>query len=469
MQQLAPYVRNVLQLLLHNEFEETVFVVSQCVANYHWERDNTNIWNCMPPACPKEVMFARIVEVVAHWIRWKIGSLDRFISRSTISTAQPEIRKRLASAAYQSPWQEVFVEFIHAVVCELLDADAGCLGSVLGGFLMKYYTRDDLLCLCEQPASLLSVLSETLWEVLAKVGRVALELYQEVGTQGFDPKSQLMPFFCNFTIDTHSGEWEVHETNRDPVFTSANFRVRLIDTLGGVIQLLRRLEVTFTGCAGHDVALAVDFEGVKLCRHGALCLVQLTISDDPTLVYVLDVHALGKKVFTLESPMGYSMKKILEDQSICKVWFDPRNDVDALYHQFDIMPRGIFDLQLAEVADRRSRGLIVNYVQGLHRCLAQCNALQPEQKTFAERINDLGKSLYEPQFGGDYSVFQKRPLNPIILCYAAHDSRYMLELYDQYRSAISDCWVQRVKKAAAERGRWCLRDYVVPGSEAPDF
>ena len=30
--------------------------------------------------------------------------------------------------------------------------------------------------------------------------------------------------------------------------------------------------------------MAVDFEGVDLCRTGELCLVQMTCSDDPSLV-----------------------------------------------------------------------------------------------------------------------------------------------------------------------------------------
>jgi len=244
------------------------------------------------------------------------------------------------------------------------------------------------------------------------------------------------------------------------------------------MKLLCHLESTIgqanreqqTGGRRNETVLAVDFEGVKLCRHGPLCLVQMTCSDDPTLVYVLDVHRLGRRAFTLMAPQGTCMKGLLEEQSIRKIWFDPRNDVDALYHQFGIIPRGIFDLQLAEVADRRKRGLNVYFVQGLQNCLAQYADLQSDQKVFAERIKQLGKSLYEPTNGGHYEVFQVRPLNPVILVYAAHDSRYLLVLYEHFLQSLNEGWMPRVLQAGDLRGRWwSSQDYVTPSPDAPDF
>jgi hypothetical protein len=287
-----------------------------------------------------------------------------------------------------------------------------------------------------------------------------------------DSKNLLMMFFQYYTVETSTGTLEVHESSAETAFEESPFRVNLVDSFGSLLRLLRHLEFTCAnnGMNGHEVALAVDFEGVKLCRHGPLCLVQLTCSDDPSLVYVLDVHMLGKRSLMMQTPNGTSMKSLMEDENIRKVWFDPRNDIDALWHQFGIMPRGVFDLQIAEVADRRKRGLNVHFVQGLHKCLTQCPALQPEQKVFAERITTLGRSLFEPRNGGNYEIFQQRPLNPVILVYAAHDSRYMLALYDQYMNAIDQTWVRRVCRASDFRCRWCLnREYVNPPTEAPDF
>merc|ERR1711933_205017 len=108
-------------------------------------------------------------------------------------------------------------------------------------------------------------------------------------------------------------------------YVASDFRVKLIDHYGTLLALLFHLEFLCYGSNNnHEVTLAVDFEGVKLCRHGALCLVQMTCSDDPSLVYVLDVHVL-KKAFMLKTPSGTSMKSLLEPEYIRKIWFDPRN------------------------------------------------------------------------------------------------------------------------------------------------
>jgi hypothetical protein len=325
------------------------------------------------------------------------------------------------------------------------------------------------------PPKLLSLLVCKLEEIQAKVSKVVMEMYTDsCFLSADDSKHMLMMFFQFYTVETvghAAGTLEVHETQEDPAFEESAFRVHLIDSFGCLMKLLHHLQ-DIGGPNGHQMQLAVDFEGVKLNRHGALCLVQMICSNDPRLVYVIDVFMLGNRAFTLKTAQGVSLKGLLEDENVRKVWFDPRNDVDALYHQFHIVPRGIFDLQLAEVAHRRNRGLNVQYVQGLYKCLTQCPQLQEEQKVFAEMINRLGKSLFEPQNGGDYQIFLTRPLNPVILVYAAHDSRYMLMLSEQYSSFIGQHWVDRVIAASNsfERGGWWgNHTYTMPSSEAPEF
>jgi hypothetical protein len=432
----------------------------------------------MPPAQQDTVLKGRMLEVFCHWVRGKARELDVMVPMAQaglnfVAERVQGCRRQLEQATYQTPANEVFAEFISAVVVEILGREAACLGSALGGLLLHEADRRMLLLMAEWPSTLLALMVRKLEEIQSKVSKVVMEVYAETGFLSYDDsKNLLMMFFQYFTVETTTGTLEVHNAPEDEVFAESPFRVNLIDSFGCLMKLLIHLEeICSGGVNGCDAAtLAVDFEGVKLCRHGALCLVQMTCSDDPRLVYVLDVHVLGKRAFTMATPQGTCMKGVLEEQGISKVWFDPRNDVDALYHQFGIMPRGIFDLQLAEVADRRNRGLNVNYVQGLYKCLTQCPMLQSEQKVFAQRINDLGKRLFEPQNGGNYEIFQQRPLNPVILVYAAHDSRYMLVLYDHYVQSIGQHWTQRVIRAADERGRWCLsREYAVPSSDAPDF
>jgi len=489
-QQLLPFIRRCIEAVFENDFEESTHAVTRYVCNFAWpgEGGQVDITSYMPPAYSELVLMGRILEVLCHWIRSKAKELDSMVYSVHTATSPfmghqagqvrdrlTECGQRLQQASYLSDQaaMELVSEFVFSVVSELLGRDASCLASVLGGMIFNEHDARSFTMLVENPTAMLATLVRILEELQSKVSKIVMEFYEQSAFANYmDSKNMLMCFFQYYTVETTTGVLEVHESATDAAFAASPFRVHLVDSFGCLMKLLSHLEFICYGGGtnGHEVALAVDFEGMKLCRHGALCLVQMTISDDPTLVYVLDVHLLGKRCFSMQTANGTSMKGVLESEDIRKVWFDPRNDVDALWHQFGIMPRAIFDLQLAEVADRRNRGLNVHYVQGLYKCLTQCPALQSEQKVFAERINILGKNLFEPANGGQYEVFQQRPLNPVILVYAAHDSRYMLVLYEQFKDSIGREWEKRVLQAADQRARWCMSQiYQMPSSEAPDF
>eukprot|EP00438_Fugacium_kawagutii_P017057 Skav216350 [mRNA] locus=scaffold2385:148927:149763:- [translate_table: standard] len=255
-----------------------------------------------------------------------------------------------------------------------------------------------------------------------------------------------------------------HEACTD-AFQQSPFSIKLIDSYGSLLMMLQHVERLRESS---NLVIAVDFEGVKLNRSGQLCLVQIAFNDIPSRVYVLDVYVLPRSMH-LETPNGTSLKGLLEDWRILKIWFDPRNDVDALFHQFGIVPQHVFDLQLAEVATRRSKGLQVNFVPSLQKCLSTCDQLDVSQRTFADWINKTGKQLFEPDHGGCYEIFQQRPLLDQILLYAAHDCRYMQLLYSSYRN-LSTEWFDRILAASQIRAQWFAhREYLRPSTDAPDF
>lgn len=471
--ELLPHVRRTLEVLFACDAEESIVTVTSYVLAFRFH-DSTDITSWMPPLQPQIVTRGRIMEAVCSWVGEKLRALDSLIplvaqAPQLLAVGAKRLREQLAQAAYRGTEGEAVAEFINMVVVELLGREAAVLGSALAGTLVSQEGLESICEMVEYPTLLLSWLVRGLAEIESKVAKVILEVYADLMTRD-EARKQLSQFFQHFTVQTATGSLEVHDSYMDQTFCDSPFSVKLIHSYGDLMKLLLHLENTV---ALGRVSVAVDFEGVKLCRHGVLCLVQMTISDNPRLVYVLDVHVLGRGAFTLLSPRGMSVKAVLENESITKVWFDPRNDVDALYHQFGIQPRGIFDLQLAEIATRRHRGFHVSYLRGLHKCLSECPQLKEEQKSFASQINEMGKELFEPQNGGSYEIFEQRPLNPIILVYAAHDSRYMLVLYEQYMSAIGaigEDWVARVIHKGNERGLWYLsREYTLPSSDAPDF
>lgn len=111
------------------------------------------------------------------------------------------------------------------------------------------------------------------------------------------------------------------------------------------------------------------------------------------------------------------MKDILESKSTPKVFFDVRNDSDALYSHFQIKLAGVVDLQLWELAARPFAG---KYVKGLPKCIEIDSSLSDE-KAEVMQTKEKGKMLSSPEHGGSYEVFNERPLCKDIQAYCAQD------------------------------------------------
>lgn len=119
-------------------------------------------------------------------------------------------------------------------------------------------------------------------------------------------------------------------------------------------------------CTTAKPILYVDLEGINLCRHGSISILQIYQSEQDH-VYLIDVHRLGASAFETKSNDGSAtLKSILENKSIAKAFFDVRNDSDALYNQFDVYLQGVVDLQLMELKTRTRSKRLLN---GLARCL----------------------------------------------------------------------------------------------------
>ncbi len=64
--------------------------------------------------------------------------------------------------------------------------------------------------------------------------------------------------------------------------------------------------------------LAVDIEGVNLCRRGRICIVQLQ-SSLSQVVWLVDVTVLGAQAFDEVDKEGRSLRSILQRPDIQKV------------------------------------------------------------------------------------------------------------------------------------------------------
>jgi exonuclease 3'-5' domain-containing protein 1 len=148
--------------------------------------------------------------------------------------------------------------------------------------------------------------------------------------------------------------------------------------------------------------LYIDLEGVALCREGTISILTLLVYEHSfsQQTYLIDVHTQGAQVFTAAGRNDKTLKHILEDPDIAKVFFDVRNDSDALFAHYGVALEGVQDVQLMESATRestRSR----KYLSGLAKCIEN-NATDQfgQRRVDWSKAKAAGEKLFTPEHGG---------------------------------------------------------------------
>ena len=253
------------------------------------------------------------------------------------------------------------------------------------------------------------------------------------------------------------------------------------------------LDRALRACVSSDV-LAVDLEGVSMSRVGAVTLLQVAVRDS---VFLFDAQALGtaelfERAVSVDEtdendgPKARTAKKtlrgVLEDGQITKLMFDCRVDSDALFHQHGVALRGVFDVQLADVASRRRKNLAVPLLSGMPKCAARHLAgasgatkqslaaldADPDDRSVTragaaseaeavtrvtEHLKTKVKALYAPDKGGDAQLWALRPISEDARRYAALDVWLLLRIHRAMTEdqALDEAWRARVVAASAHR------------------
>jgi exonuclease 3'-5' domain-containing protein 1 len=81
---------------------------------------------------------------------------------------------------------------------------------------------------------------------------------------------------------------------------------------------------------------------VGLCRYSTLSILTILIyTGIPTRhAYLIDVHTLGAQAFETIGSKYKSLKDVLQDEKIVKVFFDVRNGSDTLFAHFCVALKG---------------------------------------------------------------------------------------------------------------------------------
>jgi exonuclease 3'-5' domain-containing protein 1 len=195
-----------------------------------------------------------------------------------------------------------------------------------------------------------------------------------------------------------------------------------------------RLGADGGGGSGARAALAVDLEGVALSRAGEVCVVQIAAARRGAPVYLFDVVALGAAAF--DGPR--SLRGLLEDGALDKLFFDVRSDANALFFLHGVEVRGVLDLQLADVAARLARGVACDRVAGLAHIVERTPAagLRGDERAELVRVKAAAHALFVPERGGSYEVWRARPLPPLLRAYCT-DAALFFALRASYDAALA--------------------------------
>jgi exonuclease 3'-5' domain-containing protein 1 len=203
--------------------------------------------------------------------------------------------------------------------------------------------------------------------------------------------------------------------------------------------------------------LYVDLEGIGLCRHGSISLPTLLIHDGTHAgpAYLFDVHTLGQQAFNTAGMMGKTLKDILEDEDIPKVFFDVRNDSDALFAHFGVRLQGVEDVQLMESATRPTTAS-GRLLSGLARCIKNSPLMPLGSRKLRDwkQAKEKGERLFKSQLGGSYEIFNERPIPLDIISYCVGDVQCLPELRRWFLTTRSSAWraliVQESKNRVAD-------------------
>lgn len=217
----------------------------------------------------------------------------------------------------------------------------------------------------------------------------------------------------------------------------------LIDTTTALVTFLDGLGE----CKGQPPSLYIDLEGNDLSRQGTLSLVTILVEPQQKL-HLIDVTTLKGQAFDTCGSDSRALKDILESKEIIKVFFDIRNDSDALFSLYGVRVDGIEDLQLMELATRNFSKRCVN---GLAKCIERDATIPYPEKRDWQKVKDNGRKLFDPARGGSFAIFDQRPMSQELFEYCAQDVTLMPNLREVYCKKLCDAWWRKIGSETVAR------------------
>lgn len=217
---------------------------------------------------------------------------------------------------------------------------------------------------------------------------------------------------------------------------------QLIDTVDALKAFLQSLPP----CRERRPDLYVDLEGDDLCRQGTLSIVTIFVESQRS-VHLVDVTTLKDVAFSTVDFNGRTLKSILEARDVIKVFFDIRNDSDALFSHYGVAVQGIEDVQLMELAARPFSKRVVN---GLAKCIMNNSDIVFHERRAWNEVKERRQRIFKTGSDG-YAIFDRRPLAQDVLDYSVQDVTFLPKLRDSYRANLCDASWRKIQQETLAR------------------
>jgi len=143
----------------------------------------------------------------------------------------------------------------------------------------------------------------------------------------------------------------------------------------------------------------------------------------PKKVYLFDILKGGERLF-----FDRGLRYLLESNKIVKVMHDCRKDSEALYFQYDVTLRGVWDSQIAYAVLSQLKGFKTPYPIGLNTLLKACSCEENKFKDMVKSAMTAMKNFWEV-----------RPLSRMMIDYAAGDVSNLLRVYSMLNNELQSC------------------------------
>ncbi|KAJ5899122.1 hypothetical protein N7495_003866 [Penicillium taxi] len=99
-----------------------------------------------------------------------------------------------------------------------------------------------------------------------------------------------------------------------------------------------------------------------------------------------------------------------------------------------------------------------DFLASLNKCVERDSKISLTEKEEWKNIKENGRRLFEPTLGGQYEVFNERPISPDIVKYCTGDVIFLPDLFNKYYAQLSRpgeaFWKAQVLEATKDRVRF---------------